>query len=113
MLKILRRVDFGTGSTFGTDVANRYGEGSEVLVSLGKRGRENGTDTEKLRRWQNSTASSAVLVLVRKGPLCGSCFTWKRGSKMRQKCVKIASKMRQRCAEHLLGGNTFLDDTEF
>ena len=35
-----------------------------------KRRRENGTDdTEKLRRWQNSTDSSAVLFLVRKGSL--------------------------------------------
>ena len=28
------------GSKFGTDVAKRYGEGSEVLVFLGKRGRK-------------------------------------------------------------------------
>ena len=32
-------------------------------------------------------------------------------SKMRQKCVKIASDMRQKCAEHL-GGEHILDDTE-
>ena len=40
VLKIVRRVNFGTGSKFGTDVAKRYGEGSEVLVFLGKRGRK-------------------------------------------------------------------------
>ena len=34
-----------------------------------KKRQENGTDTEKLRRWQNSTNSCAVLFLVRKGPL--------------------------------------------
>ena len=33
---------------------------------------ENGTESEKLRRWQNTTDSSAVLFLVRKGPL-GNC----------------------------------------
>ena len=51
ILKTVRRVNFGTGTKFGTDVAKRYGEGSEVLVFLGKRVRKNGTDTEKLRRW--------------------------------------------------------------
>ena len=30
---MLRRVNFGAGGQFGTDVANRYGEGSEMLVS--------------------------------------------------------------------------------
>ena len=40
VLKIVRRVNFGMGSKFGTDVAKRYGEGSEVLVFLGKRGRK-------------------------------------------------------------------------
>ena len=40
VLKIVRRVNFGTGIKFGTDVAKRYGEGSEVLVFLGKRGRK-------------------------------------------------------------------------
>ena len=34
-------MNFGTGSKFGTDVAKRYAEGSEVLVFfLGKRGRK-------------------------------------------------------------------------
>ena len=32
LLKILRRANFGTGRKFGTDVAERYGERSEVLV---------------------------------------------------------------------------------
>ena len=40
MLKILRRVNFGTGRKFGTDVRNRYGEGSEMLLFLGRRGRK-------------------------------------------------------------------------
>ena len=34
-----------------------------------KKRQENGTDTEKLRRLQNSTDSSAILFLVQKGPL--------------------------------------------
>ena len=38
--KILRRVNFGTGRKFDTDAAKRYGEGSEGLVLLGKRGRK-------------------------------------------------------------------------
>ena len=38
--KTVRRVNFGTGTKFGTDVAKRYREGSEVLVFLGKRVRK-------------------------------------------------------------------------
>ena len=60
------------GSKFGTDVGKRYREGSEVMRSAcfsRKKRQENGTDPEKLRRWQNSMDSSAVLFLVRKGPL--------------------------------------------
>ena len=38
VLKILRRVNFGTESQFGTEVAKCYGEGSEILVFPGKRG---------------------------------------------------------------------------
>ena len=40
VLKILRRVNFGTGSIFGTGAAKRYREGSEMLVFLGRRGRK-------------------------------------------------------------------------
>ena len=40
VLKIPRRVNFGMGRKFGRDVAKRYGEGSEMLVFLGKRGRK-------------------------------------------------------------------------
>ena len=69
VLKILRRVNFGTGRKFGTDVAKRYGEGSEMPCFSRKKRQENGTDIEKLRRWQNTTDSCAVLFLVRKGPL--------------------------------------------
>ena len=69
VLKIERRVNFGTGSKFGTDVAKRNGEGSEVLVFSRKKRQENGMDTERLRWWQNSMDSSAVPFLVRKGPL--------------------------------------------
>ena len=39
-LKILRRVNFGMGRKFGTDAAQCYGEGSEMLVFLGKRCRK-------------------------------------------------------------------------
>ena len=58
VLKIVRRVNFGTGSKFGTDVAKRYGEGSEVPCFSRKKRQENGTATEKLRRWQNRTDST-------------------------------------------------------
>ena len=37
VLKVLRRVTFGTGSKFGTEVAKRYGEGLQMLVFLGKK----------------------------------------------------------------------------
>ena len=40
VLKILRRVNFGTGRKFGTDVAKRYGQGSEMLVFLGQKDRK-------------------------------------------------------------------------
>ena len=40
MLKKLRRVNLGMGTKFGTEVAKGYGEGSEMLVFLGKRGRK-------------------------------------------------------------------------
>ena len=50
VLKILRRVNFGTGRKFGTDAAKRYGEGSEMLVLPGNFRQENGTECEKLRR---------------------------------------------------------------
>ena len=38
--KLIRRVNFGTGGKFGTEVAKRYGEDSEMLVFLGKEGRK-------------------------------------------------------------------------
>ena len=40
VLKILRRVNFGTGRKFGTEEAKRCGEGPEMLGFLGKRGRK-------------------------------------------------------------------------
>ena len=50
--------------------AKRYGEGSEMLVFSRKRRQGNGAESEKLRREkQHTTASSAVLFLVWKGPL--------------------------------------------
>ena len=71
VLKTLRRVSIGTGTKFGTDVAKRHGLRSACFSR--KRRQENGTDTDKLRRWQNSTDSSAISFLVRKGPLdCSS-----------------------------------------
>ena len=42
VLKILRRVNFGTESKFGTDAAKRYGEGSEMLVFRRQKWQENG-----------------------------------------------------------------------
>ena len=40
VIKILRRVNFGMGSEFGTEVAKRYGEGSDMFVFLDKKGRK-------------------------------------------------------------------------
>ena len=40
-----------------------------MLVSSRHKRQENGTESERLRRWQNTTDSRAVLFLVRKGPL--------------------------------------------
>ena len=60
ILNILWRVNFGTGKNFGTEVAKHYGGGSEMLVFLGKKRQENSTDSEKLRRSQNTTDSDAV-----------------------------------------------------
>ena len=50
VLKVLRRVNFGTGTKFTTAIAKRYGECSEVLVFSRRTRQENGTDNEKLRR---------------------------------------------------------------
>ena len=73
MLKNTTENEFSTVSKFATEVAKRYGEGSEMLnFSREKKRQENGKDIEKLRRRQNTTAatdSSAVVFLVRKGPL--------------------------------------------
>ena len=66
LLKILRRVNFGAGRKFGTEVAKRYGEGSGMLVFLGKRGRQKRcTESEKLYGSSKILArdSSAVLFL--------------------------------------------------
>ena len=43
VLKLLRRVNFGTGSKFGTEVAKRCLEGSEMLVFLGQKRQESST----------------------------------------------------------------------
>ena len=40
VLKIVRRVNFGTGRKFGTDVAKCYGKGSQMPVFVGRRGRK-------------------------------------------------------------------------
>ena len=57
--KILQRGNFGTGSKMGKEVARRYREGSEVLVFLGERKRqENGTDNEKVQRYPKDPAVS-------------------------------------------------------
>ena len=39
-----------------------------------EKGQENGTDSKTLRPWQKTTDSSAVLFLVRKGPLGNFCL---------------------------------------
>ena len=55
----------------------RYGNSTALRVVLRsacfsrKKRQETGTDTEKLRRQQNTTDSGAVLFLIRKGPLGG------------------------------------------
>ena len=66
---MLRRVNSVRGLNFATEGAKRYGKGSEMPCFSRERRQENGTETEKLRRWQNIMDSSAVLFLVRKGPL--------------------------------------------
>ena len=43
------------------DAAERYGKGSEMLVFSRQNWQENGTESEKLRRQQTTTDSSAVL----------------------------------------------------
>ena len=49
--------------------------GSEMPCFFsGEKRQENGTGTEKLRRLQNTTDSSAILLLVRKGPLGMALF---------------------------------------
>ena len=58
VLKILRRVNFGTRRNFGTDVAKRYGEGSEMLVFLGKRGRKT------VQKVQNYSGSKILRIRV-------------------------------------------------
>ena len=50
VLKIRWRVNFGAGSKFSTDVAKRYGEGSEVLVFSRQKRQEYGRDSEKLHQ---------------------------------------------------------------
>ena len=67
VLKILRRVNFGTGRRFGTEVAKGYREDSEI--SGEKKAGKRGTGSEKLRRWQYTTDLGAVVSLVWKGPL--------------------------------------------
>ena len=69
------RTKNSTESEFRYGHQIRYGRsktlrrGLRSACSSRKKSQENGTDAEKLRRWQNSTDSSAVLFLVRKGPL--------------------------------------------
>ena len=68
-----------TESEFRYGEKIRYGRSKTLWRGLRsacfsrKRSQENGADTEKLRWWQNGTDSSAVLFLVRKGPL-DSCL---------------------------------------
>ena len=73
ILKLLRRRNFGTGRKFGADVGKRYGEGSEMFVFLGKRGRETVYRKRKTKTTavqQNTMDSSAVLFFrKRKDPL--------------------------------------------
>ena len=57
--------EFSTGSKFGTAVAQRYGECSEMLVFLGKGGRK----TVQRVKTTAVADSGAVPFLVRKGPL--------------------------------------------
>ena len=69
------RTKNSTESKFTTAREKRYGNSETLRIVLRsapcsrKERQENGTDTEKLRRQQNTTDSGAVLFLVRKGPL--------------------------------------------
>ena len=57
------RVNLGTGRKFGTDVAKRCGEGSEMLVFLGKRGRKT------VQTVKNYGGSKIRSIFRKKGPL--------------------------------------------
>ena len=48
---------------FGTEVRNRYGDCSEMLVFQKEKKQNRGTDNQKLRPWQNTMDSSAVVPL--------------------------------------------------
>ena len=60
---------FSTGTNFGTAITKRYGECSEMLFSKTKR-QENGTDSEKLRRWQNTYGYGRVLWVSPRPEFC-------------------------------------------
>ena len=73
VLKIVRKANSLRRDKNATAITKRYGWFSEVLLFLGKKRQENGTGTKILRRQQKTTDSSAVLFLVRKGPLGMVC----------------------------------------
>ena len=54
------------------EVAKRHGRGLRNACSSREERQENGPDSEKVRLQQNTTDSSAVVLLVRKGPLGGT-----------------------------------------
>ena len=73
LLKGPVRTKNSTESKFTTAREKRYGNSKTLRIVLRsasfsrKKRQENGTDTEKLRRQQNTADLSAVLFLVRKG----------------------------------------------
>ena len=69
VLKILRRVNFGTGSQVGTELAKRYGEGSEMLpFSRQEKNAEKQVQTVKPTEEAEYYRFGGVAFLVRKGP---------------------------------------------
>ena len=76
------RTQFSMGSRFGMGKEIRYGGRKTLrkLVFQRKKQQENGTDSKTLRPWQNTTDSSAVAFLVRKGHPTNCCVGIRMGS---------------------------------
>ena len=95
--KGLSHTKFGMESQFGAAREIRYGNSKELRKVLGnahfpqeKRQNLYGTESKTLRQWQNTTDSSTVAFLERKGPL--------------GKMQKMQTPKRRKCGKMLLIG---------